>query len=242
MVLAVLAMPPALLYAQSASLEVASIRLNTDETSPSIAPGLRNGRLSAVRVTARMLLASAYNVTRPQVMGPEWLDQDRFDILAKAAEGTPATALGAMLQSLLKERFHLTAHLETRAMAAYYLVVAEGGVKMSAYPAPPKDLVDEASARGFPMMRGTATMEQLARTLSSVLGKPVMDRTGLTERYHYFLSYAPFTPRAGAETPDFGPPDIATALSRQLGLKLQPVKAGVTVVVVDAIERRPTGN
>lgn len=74
------------------------------------------------------------------------------------------------------------------------------------------------------------------------VGRPVIDRTGLTERYHYFLSFAPLASPAGADTPEFGPPDIFAALPRQLGLNLEPVKAGVSVVVVDGIERRPTEN
>jgi uncharacterized protein (TIGR03435 family) len=80
---------------------------------------------------------------------------------------------------------------------------------------------------------------------SNILDKPVVDQTGLTGRYDFQLR---FTPDA-TQVANFGllepanaadldaPPDIFTAFEQQLGLKLQPTKAVVDVMVIDRIER-----
>src|SRR5262245_37716234 len=116
------------LQAQSPKFEVASIRLNEEDHVPSVAPGLRNGRLTAGRTTLTTLLAVAYGITQPQVIGPDWLEKNRFDIAGKSPDGVPDSELPAMLQALLKERFKLAAHFETRVTPVYHLVVGPTGV------------------------------------------------------------------------------------------------------------------
>ncbi|HEY3839447.1 MAG TPA: TIGR03435 family protein, partial [Bryobacteraceae bacterium] len=106
----------------------------------------------------------------------------------------------------------------------------------------PERPLKNIDARGFPMMRGTMTTSRLASLLSTVAGRPVIDRTNLTGRYHLLLSYAPpfsqFTgiPKVSA------PPDLFTAVQEQLGLKLQPNKSNLEVVVVDRIDPQPSEN
>src|ERR1041385_1856371 len=79
--------------AQSPVFEVASVRLNEDQMAPSIAPGMRNGRLMAQRATLRQLVAAAYGMTTPRVLGAASLDTNRFDIVAKAPEGVSDSAM-----------------------------------------------------------------------------------------------------------------------------------------------------
>lgn len=232
------------LEAQPPAFEVASIKPSQDVMPMIIAPELRHGRLTGARVSLRMLLAAAYGVTEPRIVGPEWLGKSRFDVIAKSPEGVPDSDLKPMLQSLLKERFKLMAHRELKEMPVYFLGVAKGGVKMPKYPAPdgaPNDFTG-SKYLGFPMMRGTATTSQLAQNMSRVLDRHVVDKTGLTDRYSYFLSFAPLTPQANRNVPEFRPPDIFTAVQEQLGLKLQAGRDKVEVVVVDHIERMPTEN
>jgi uncharacterized protein (TIGR03435 family) len=62
------------------------------------------------------------------------------------------------------------------------------------------------------MMRGTADTSQLAQMMSGVLDRPVIDHTGLTKRYNFFLSFAPLSPQADGYSPEFGPPDIFRAV------------------------------
>jgi uncharacterized protein (TIGR03435 family) len=177
----------------------------------------------------------------PQVVGPDWLDTNRFDIVAKSPEGVPDSELPSMLQMLLKERFNLAAHLESRVMPVYHLVVSRSGVKMPIYPAR-SSLENDPSVRGFPMIAGAGSVSRLASQMAFVIGTPVIDKTELKERYSYFLSFAPLAAQPDRQSPDFGPPDIFTAVEKQLGLKLQPAKDDVRVVIVDQIEKMPTGN
>jgi uncharacterized protein (TIGR03435 family) len=99
-----------------------------------------------------------------------------------------------------------------------------------------------SNVRGFPMMRGALPMSQLAEGMSHVVNRPVIDKTGLTERYSFFLSYAPLSPQTTGNIPEYGPPDFFTAVQKQLGLKLEPAKDNIEVVVVDHAEQLPTEN
>lgn len=227
--------------AQSPQFEVAAIRLSNDPPYMITGPGLRHGLLTATKVTLRRMVAVAYGMTEPRVIGPEWLDKDHFDVTGRAPNGVPDSELRPMLQALLKDRFNLAVHSETREMPVYDLVVAKGGVRMAVYPAPERPL-DNPPVRGFPMMRGTATSKELADMMTWFVHRPVLDKTGLTERYNYFIAFAPFSPQTGDSVPEFGAPDFFTAVQKQAGLKLESDKASLDVVVVDHMERMPTEN
>ena len=226
------------------SFDVASIKLSSPGGLGAAFGGLHHGTFTAENVDLRQVLAAAYGMSKSRVTGPDWLDKDRFDIIAKSPPGVPDSQLKPMLQALLKNRFKLAVHLETREMPVYYLSVAKDGVKMPVYPAHdqgPIHPVDDPNVRGFPMLRGTFTTAELADTMARIVSRPVIDRTGLTKRYNLFLSYAPLSPQSG-QIPEFGPPDFFTAVQKQLGLKLQSGKDSVEVVVVDHIEQIPTEN
>jgi uncharacterized protein (TIGR03435 family) len=182
--------------AQSPAFEVAAIRLSNDPPFMITGPGLRHGLLTATKVTLRRLITAAYGMTEPRVIGPDWLDQDHFDVAGRSPEGVPDSELRPMLRALLKDRFHLAVHSETREMPVYDLVVAKGGVRMALYPAPERPL-DNPAIRGFPMMRGTATTAQLADTMASFVNRPVINKTGLSKRYNYFAAFAPLSPQTG---------------------------------------------
>lgn len=231
-------------FAQSSKFEVASIRPSPETAfSMTIGPELRHGTLHGQRVTLRVLLAAAYGMTEPRVIGPRWLNGDRFDIVAKSPEGVPDSALKPMLQALLKERFKLSAHLTAREMPVYFLEIAKSAVKMPRFPAHDGGLNGPSDQyHGAAMMRGIGTASQIAQRLSSFLNRPVLDRTGLTDRYSFFLVFAPLSPPAAGHEPELAVPDIFAAIQQQLGLKLQPGRDNVEVVIVDHIERMPTEN
>ena len=226
------------------SFDVASIKASSPGGLGSALGGLHHGTFTATNVNLKQLLSAGYGISQPRVVGPEWLDKVRFDVIAKSPSGVPDTQLEPMLQTLLKDRFKLAAHPEMRAMSVYYLNLARDGVKMPLYPTPDRahaHPADDPHVRGFPMLRGTFTADQLADTIAGMLNRPVIDRTGLQERYSVFLSYAPLSPQGG-DAPEFGPPDIFTAVEKQLGLRLQAGKESVEVVVVDHMEQAPTDN
>src|SRR6185312_2038834 len=234
------------LHSQMSSFETAAIRLNTD-AGPIIImpPNLHKGMLSASKTTLRQMIEAAYKMTPARVIGPEWLDANRFDIAGRAPAGVPDGQFGPMFQALLKDRFHLETHPEMREMPVYYLRIAKGGVKMTTGNTPdsgPKNFDHSPEMRGFPMMRGSGTAAEIADLLSGAVGRPVIDKSGLSLRYNFFLSYAAVASQTGNAIPATGPPDIFTAVQKYMGLRLEAGRDMVEVVVVDHMDRMPTEN
>ena len=132
--------PPAAPAAQT--FEVASVKpSNPNPTgplgaTPMVLPAL--GRLTAQNVTLRMLVMTAYNKQPFEIVGgTPWWNQNKFDITAKAEDGSATLdQMRTMLQGLLADRFKLKTHVETREMPIYELVLARGdkrfGPKMKA--------------------------------------------------------------------------------------------------------------
>jgi uncharacterized protein (TIGR03435 family) len=118
--------------------EVASIKPSVLRSAGVIRLGQRGGpgsgdpgRVTYTLSTIRDLIVDAYGVKRNQVSGgPEWLDSERFDIVAKVPAGTTKEQVKVMLQNLLVERFHLTLHRETKELPIYALVVGAKGPKL----------------------------------------------------------------------------------------------------------------
>src|SRR5215470_16802509 len=111
-------------YAQTPpQLEVASIKPTLAAANAVSGIYTGQGRIDAHNVTLKRCILGAYRVGPNEVVGgPGWLDEDRFDILAKAEESSGGdAALMDMLQALLADRFQLKLHRETRTMTAYVL-------------------------------------------------------------------------------------------------------------------------
>ncbi len=81
-------------------------------------------------VTLADLIPWAYRVKRYQLSGPGWLNQTRWDILAKIPAGQPADRAPEMMQSLLAERFKLAIHRENREQTVYALITGKGALKI----------------------------------------------------------------------------------------------------------------
>ncbi|MGE3401529.1 MAG: TIGR03435 family protein [Vicinamibacterales bacterium] len=206
--------------------------------------------------------------------GPEWIETERYDIEAKAsaefqfAPGGPPRDAILMLRSLLEDRFKLVARRETRDQPIFELVVArpgqlgpglrQTGLDCDALfasgrppvPAAPRQPGEPPPCRliGGPArtIASAVTMQQLAANLSNHLGRFVVDRTGLTDRYDFNLAWTPDRLPAGAPPPGIPPvdpngPPLVTALQEQLGLKVEPARGPVEVLVIDRVER-PTPN
>ncbi len=228
--------------AQSPAFEVATAKVNHSGSGRSSFPWLLNGRMTAQNATLRMILRAAYGLTAMQIEGPGWLDSDRFDIEAKSPPGVPDSELMPMLQSLLKERFQLAAHHETREMPVYDLVVAKGGLKIAPFdpahipPTPPRNGATS-------MIIGPMTMSQLAVRITPDAGRPVLDKTGLgATRYFCAATYSSLSAQQADSAPESASPDIFKALDQQLGLKLEPAKEPLEILIVDHAERVPSEN
>jgi uncharacterized protein (TIGR03435 family) len=206
-------------------------------------------------VPLRVAMTVAYTVTDQQISGgPSWINTDRFDIEAKAAHPSTSDELHVMLQHLLEERFQLKLRRETREQPVWALVVDKGGSKMKAHD--PADL--DHPPMGLRAVRGSdgsfcggltgqnVTMEYLAFTLSRSTDRRVIDRTALPARYDVNLQFLPDAAKTAgpdgsgaAISPDCA--DLAAALPKQLGLKLESAKGPVEFLVVEHAEK-PTGN
>jgi uncharacterized protein (TIGR03435 family) len=204
----------------------------------------------AVNLSIKDLIQFAYGIPGSQILGgPAWLDSAMFDIDAKSDPAVDAQlhAMSSadarrqkqlMVQALLADRFQLTTHQETRQLPLFNLVIAKGGPKFQP-DASVGNTVD--SGRNRLHVSGTQdTVATLAHELAQVLGRVVLDNTGLSGSYDLRLRWTPDNaPPAllNGEPDPNAPPDLFAAIQEQLGLKLESGKGPVAVLVVDRIER-----
>ncbi len=207
---------------------------------------LRGAELSLGNATLSECIRFAYGlVSEDRVAGPAWIkDREvRFDILAKSHAGESRESMLLMLQSLLEERFHLAMHREQRRISHYALVVAKGGPKMTQVePDPARARQSYGKGRIY---HSQLRMETLAMLLSRQLRETVLDRTGLAGAYDVKLERAleNLTPPETEEAEEKAAgPSIFTAVQEQLGLKLEPRKDAIDVLVVDRADRIPVAN
>jgi uncharacterized protein (TIGR03435 family) len=200
---------------------------------------------------------STINMKIPEVTGlPDWAQSDTYDINAKAADQAPVPQMfGPMLQALLEERFKLKIHRETKEVPVYFLTEAKGGIKLEPIkegscipidvnhlPAPPKPGEPRPIYCGNQSMgrngSGTTTIKASGITLdtlaggplSRTVGRPIIDKTGLTALYDIHLEFSTL------ESTDSAAESIFGALQK-LGLKLESGKGPRETLVVDHIER-----
>ncbi len=239
---------------EAASVKVAD-RCSLENTIDATTVGLHGDPLNVVLMTA-------FNVKGDQIIGPSWLDSDCFTIDAKMPAGATKDQLPSLLQALLVERFGLVAHKESREKQGFALVVDKNGPKVKASDMNSPDTIRNAGRVQFGAtlnssgIKGSMTMATLARLLSNRLKAPVEDLTGLQGKYdvdiswaldpalerpdQYAIDYARDHPNV--ETPPAPQADLFMAVRDSLGLKLEARKQQVEVVVIDHIERVPTGN
>jgi uncharacterized protein (TIGR03435 family) len=275
--------PQAQQVAPAASLpafEAISIRPNTSPGRGGRAGGqMQPGRFVVQNATVRVILRRAFapegrggpnipDLFDQQVAGgPEWINEDKFDITATTAAPTDPAEMRRMVQRLLADRFKLVAHWEKRELPVYVLRPARAdgqlpsGVKpVSAeecarlrdiprpmpppppgQPAPPPPCGAIQFGPGLLLASG-APMDWLANSLTGIpavtgIDRIVLNRTGLEGNYAFELKFA----GPQATTPDPDRPHLLTALQDQLGIKAEAAREPVDVLVVDSIEK-PAAN
>ena len=222
---------------------------------------IRGNQFLVTNAPLKIMIGDAYGIQNHQILGgPKWIISDRFNIEARPGAGV---RMGSdpegirmqrlMLQSLLEDRFKLRVHRETRMEQVYELVVAKGGPKLKPSAGPGADGRQGIFARGFGGLAVTnQPIQSLAGILSQRLGRSVIDKTGLSGKYDFELSFMPevspgdlelFGPPPPEALPpaDSGLPSIFTALQDQIGLKLESARGPVEVLVIDHVEE-PSGN
>lgn len=254
------------------TFEVASVKPSATDDRRSMIQIQPGGGLRTSGTSLKMLLTFAYDVREFQISGgPGWINTDRFDVVAKAersagAENPPddprkmteeqrktvADQIRERLQALLAERFQLTLRREAKEQSVYALVVAKNGPKLQ------ESQVKEATGPRGPMMRmgrgelsgQGVKLDMLASTLSSQLGRTVIDRTGLKGNFDFKLTWTPDPgqsatplgggPPPGADAPpppDPNGPSVFTALQEQLGLRLESQRGPVEMLVIESVAK-----
>jgi bla regulator protein blaR1 len=244
--------PPAYTY------DVVSIhRPSPDQRRGGIGGGAHGG-LRMQNVTAMFMLTFAYGIHDYQIAGaPGWVSSDRFDVSFTPDKAEPALRPGAgatvnemdsnmsrqkqRTQAVLRDRFGLILRAETRELPIYALILAKGGHKLSQ----PTVTDHGASLLGG----GTrliadgpgATMKMLAEHLAGELGRPVNDETGLDGLFNFKLEWTrdspPQPPSPDEPVSATGGPSIFTALTEQLGLRLESRRGPVPIYVIEKIEK-----
>jgi uncharacterized protein (TIGR03435 family) len=244
--------PPAVMPASAKpEFTVATIKPSRPD-APRGGYGFRGQDVTTTNVNVNWLIKLAYNLHARQLSGgPGWLDSDKYDVVGRPdTPGQPSRdQMKLMIQKLLADRFQLKFHIEKRELPVYAMVVLKTGVKIT---------VSEGDPNAFPGIgfgQGPGVISLFGRNTglngvanglqSNILDRPVVDQTGLTGRYDFLLRFAPdpgqvanFGGLAPANPNDLdAPPDIFTAFEQQLGIKLQPTRALVDVMVIEKIER-----
>src|SRR5271157_230386 len=141
----------------SPSFEVASVKPAAPITGNAIRVMMRGGpgspdpgQITYTNVTVKSVLMNAYGVKGFQISGPDWLDSERFDIVAKLPRGATKAEFMVMLQNLLAERFKLTLHREKKDLPMYALVVGKNGPKLKESVEEPAPKEGEAPKAGGP--------------------------------------------------------------------------------------------
>jgi uncharacterized protein (TIGR03435 family) len=232
-----------MLFAQTASpFDVASVKAHQGPGRIGISTS--GPRLNAEAANLVVLIMYAYDLKHYQVARTPpllALGDNFYDIAAKAeADAAPSRdEFRGMLQLLLAERFKLRVHRETREIPVYALAVGKNGPKFK--PSAPDASPDPhyaASGRSYELTIAKATMDDVVRVIeNSPVDRPVLDKTGLTGTYAVKMIYTPNLKTNRDSEPDPNDISIFSAVEVYLGLKLEPQKAMVEVLVVDHVEK-----
>src|SRR6185437_13020604 len=266
------------------TFEVATIKPASKDANGSMSQWTPDG-FRVDNFTLSQIIRGAYGAqSHAQLVGgPQALLDQHFDVMAKMdpedmakykalSRDDKRRQMDLMLQALLRDRFHLKMHVETRELPIFALAVDKGGPKLqptaAASPAPtpepgeaaslpampksmphrlpPGSMMERMSGTSAEMSVGGGTMEQLAQMLTgqeAVQERLVIDKTGLKGKYDWYLKWTPAEAEMAAaskgsdgSSPVSDAPGLLTAVREQLGLKLEPSKGPVLIVVIDHLE------
>jgi uncharacterized protein (TIGR03435 family) len=264
------AVPPTTIATPAPSFDVATIKPHQGAIRGMGLWDLPDGVSGTVSIV--MLVSNAYDLrTLDQVSGgPDWVKSDSFDIQAKMSEAdiadlkklSPAESKARrqlMLRALLADRFKLKVHTETKQVPVYELVVAKGPSKLtdSTTDTNPKlDRGEDGKPRvGIQFSKDTSlvmaySMSAWAGFLSqpvSGVGRPVLDKTGLTSTYDFPINWSVYSARPAmpsAAAGDAAAPDDTTSIFgalKEVGLQLRPATGPIETIVIDHVEH-PTAD
>src|ERR1035438_8232633 len=278
--------PPWRLEFEVASINSSSLSTAAQANAGQVNVGVQidGAQVHCANLSLTEYIRAAYRVKEYQVVGPDWLASERFDVSAKLPAGAKREQVPEMLQTLLADRFGMKTHRETRDLPAYAIIVGKGGLKIKESPpdpaadsaasgAAPINVTASGSRAGVSINYGGGssytfannrfegkklTMAVLADSLSRYVDRPVVDMTGLPGKYDLTLQFTPedyltMTIRSAVAAGVSLPPEALKYLDNAsdeslfssveaLGLKLEPRKAPLEVLVIDQAAKAPTAN
>jgi uncharacterized protein (TIGR03435 family) len=209
----------------------------------------RSAAFHLTNSTVASLIQFAYDAMEFAVIGgPEWIRRDQFEISARAAAEVSIDEMRPMVQSLLEERFRLVVRTEQREMRFFALVVARDdrrlGPGLTACDVSDPSKKVRVPPTGRMSYVRCAPISAVANLAAAVLRMPVVDRTGLMGLWDHVIAFES-PPRATVPAPGDGPqqpavespPTFPTALQEQLGLRLEPDRGPVDVLVVASVQQ-----
>jgi uncharacterized protein (TIGR03435 family) len=265
--------------------EVASIKPSAPD-APGQVIGLHiDGAM--VRYSAlslKLYLGMAYNLKNYEISTPDWMASDRWDITAKLPDGSDPKQIPKMLQELLRDRFQMKMHRETKEFPVYGLIIGKGELKLKESPADPAEEAGESPKASLNVAAGGTgagtivtygngsfftlgnnkfegkklSMGIIAAALARFADRPVLDMTDLKRNYDFTMEFSAedfraMMIRATVAQGSVVSPEVlklAEASSgdtlfnavEKLGLKLEPRKAPIEMLVIDQALKTPTEN
>jgi uncharacterized protein (TIGR03435 family) len=242
------------MFGQSDALtfEVASIkkapieRALTKQDDVAVEPNSLAMRNTSLRECVRW----AYNIKDPELTAPDWMMNERFDIVARTDAPASEDQLRRMLQSLLKQRFDLRLHNEQRQVQVLALVRGSGPVKFTLSVGEGIKSIRPGRGGRSSLEAKWVTMAQLAELLSIPLRQTVLDMTSLAGQYDFLLDLSRDVPPPQTEPSDGlaaavnngAAAAIAFCVKDQLGLRLEARRIPIEVTIVDNARRDPIEN
>jgi uncharacterized protein (TIGR03435 family) len=237
--------------AQQLIFDVVAIHPSRPDATGGLVKPLPNGTGYTVEnMTAKTMMAVMYRVPARQIEGgPDWFGTDRFDVEARADRGGYSIdELHTMFKNLLRDRFGLKTHMDTKEGPVYILTIDKVGMKMKD-DGTVGDLNIPITPHGPGKWVGSKVpMLYLCWFLGQVSQsdpRPVIDQTGLKDVYGFQLSFQPDLP-PGVSPDEFPPevrelPVLRDAVQEQLGLVMKPAKGPIQYYIVDRLDR-PSAN
>lgn len=241
-----------------AEFEVVSIKRHAVLEAAGGTRTLPDGTFIMTNQTIESIIRGAVPVQVREVIGaPDWVKYERYDVTAKPPAGATPEQRREMMRRMFVDRMKFVGHVEERERETFALVLARSDGRLgpnlkpstldcsprpvdpkAPLPAPEPDVRKSCGlmVTGTSIVSGGITIDRLLPSIGGMAGGLVNNRTGLQGVYAVELTFSP-----GGLTPDEKrgnePPQFLTALQEQLGLKLQPEKTMVPVLIIDSIER-----
>jgi uncharacterized protein (TIGR03435 family) len=222
----------------------------SDPTRPGKLFTVQGRHILTINTNLYDLVSFAYGLNSKQIFGlPDWSSNDKFDLDGVPdVEGRPsADQFRMLIQDALAQRFAFKFHNEQRELSVFAITVAKDGPKLTVTQDKPADARNFLFRNLGDLRVTNSTMQDFCKGMSSaVMDRPMLDHTGLKDRYDFnlkwtpddsqFAQFGPRPPQPATEDAN-APPSLSTALREQLGLKLDSVKAPADVLVIDSVQK-----